>query len=568
MTRRQKLVVALMMPVTLALAALLAAAFAQPIPPVALDAAPPQFDAARALTDTLTLVNNYPDRVVGSQTNTDARRWIIRRFIDLDLPVGTLPFTVTVASQDRAGMQVWATSLGESDEIILVTAHYDIPLDTWPRPEIKPDNAASVAVILELASIFSAEAHQRTLIFMASDSQVYGPAWGAENFTENFPETGKIVAVLDLNYLYPRADRRITLGSIGYRVGYAPLWLRRVSREAVESAGLSMAESAGWREYFERALPFATLDSAAYLRAHIPAVSFSMTPASSQYGDITPTYVFTPVDRLTPLGRAAETWVRTLDALARPPASSMSDFPLDGAHFLPGRVAGWLQLLLFAPLFLATAIVWGKDRPGWEELKPEFMALTAIVVIGLDAYAVAYVLVNLGWLPRYELFPAAPGDPFLLQPAWWAALVVAGAMGFFGWFTFRRGGWGRYADMLEIPYRRATLLIFFSGAVFFFWQINAYTVSALLGPAAYLWFWIEPRRALQGKILNVILALAGALPFAACVSVAVSQAQVGPWWWYLSLGAVYGFFPLIAVAAFIFFAALLLRFLRLGLRDG
>jgi hypothetical protein len=52
------------------------------------------------------------------------------------------------------------------------------------------------------------------------------------------------------------------------------------------------------------------------------------------------------------------------------------------------------------------------------------------------------------------------------------------------------------------------------------------------------------------------------------VYAAVSQSPVGPWWWYLSLGAAYGFFPLIAVAAFIFFAALLLRFLRLGLRDG
>jgi len=171
MTRRQKLVVALMMPVTLALAAMLAAAFAQPIPPVTLSAAPPQFDAARALTDTLTLVNDYPDRVVGSQTNTDARRWIIRRFIELDLPVSTLPFTVTVASQDLAGMQVWAASPGESDEIILVTAHDDTPLS---GNSAFTDNAAGVAVMLEMARIFAAEPHHRTLIFMASDSQVYG----------------------------------------------------------------------------------------------------------------------------------------------------------------------------------------------------------------------------------------------------------------------------------------------------------------------------------------------------------------------------------------------------------
>jgi peptidase M28-like protein len=560
MTRRQKLVVALIMPVTLALAALLAAAFAQPIPPVAVSAAPSQFDAARALTDTLTLRNDYPDRLVGSEINTDARRWIIRRFIDLGLPVGTLPFTVTVASQDRAGMQVWATAPGESDEILLVSAHYDTP------PKENPaftDNAAGVAVLLELARIFSAEPHRRTLIFVASDSHAYGPAWGARNFAEQFERRDKIVAALELSYENPAADF-IDLETTGLYRGGSPVWLRwaapEVDRERWRDPGSAS-------EFIRRALPFDTSDTAAYLRAGIPAIGFhaSEGPLGAIPG-VNPPPQFDPY-----LGQAAETWVRTVDALDPLPASFLSDFRLDGAHFLPGRAAGWLQLLLFVPLFLATAIVWRghrpQDRPGWEELKPEFIAMMAIVIIGLDGYAVAYVLANLGWLPRYPLFPAAPGDPFLLRPAWWAALVIAGAMAFFGWYTFRRGGWGRYPDMLDNPHRRATLLIFFSGAVFFFWQINAYTVSALLGPAAYLWVWIEPRPTLRGKLLNTALALGGALPFAACVSVAVWQSPVGPWWWYLLLSAVYGFFPLVAVGGVIFFAALLLRLLRLGLRD-
>ncbi len=550
MTSRQKSIVALMMPVTLALVVMLAAAFARPVPPVPLSAAPLQFDAGRALTDTVKLTTDYPDRVVGAEAGLRARGWIIRRFLDLGLPVGALPFTVTVASQERAGMQVWATSPGESDEIILITAHYDL------SPNQAAGSAAGLASLLELARLFAAEPHRHTLIFMASDSATYGPAWGAKNFAESFGPRDRIVAALNLNYPNS-AEAQILLDSAGLYQGYAPPWLRQAGRTALEVNGFSAGDPDGALEFFYRALPFAATETAAYLRAGIPAIGFS---AGRSVSDPSGTA------GLQSFGRAAETWLRTADEQAPPRSVALPYFQIDRTHFLPGWIAEPLQLLLFAPLFLAAAIAWQKHRPGWDELQPEFIALMAIVIIGLDGYAVAYSLVNLNLLPRYELYPASPGDPFLLHPAWWAVLVIGGTMAAFGWYTFRGKGWGRYADRLDIPYRRVTLLVFFSAAVFFFWQINAYTVSALLGLAAYLWVWIEPHWTVWGKALNVSLALAGAIPFAVCVYVFASQTPVGPWWWFLTLGAAYGFFPFAAVAAFIFCAALLLRFLRLGLR--
>jgi len=54
--------------------------------------------------------------------------------------------------------------------------------------------------------------------------------------------------------------------------------------------------------------------------------------------------------------------------------------------------------------------------------------------------------------------------------------------------------------------------------------------------------------------------------FAAVVYFFASNFPIGPWWWYLTLGAAYGLFPLLGVVAFFASVALLLRFTRYGLR--
>jgi len=296
----------------------------------------------------------------------------------------------------------------------------------------------------------------------------------------------------------------------------------------------------------DRGLPIHLGDAALYLRAGIPAIRLS-------FGDLSQ-------------GGEIETLVRRLDVRAIDPTDGYS-LRLNRARYLPGLAVAVLQLLLFAPLFLATAMAWQADRPTTDELKPELFAFLAVVIAGLDGYAVAYSLVVARLLPRYELFPATPGDPFLLQPAWWVALAVYGAVALFCWYTFRRGGWGRVADRLNIPYRRTTLLLIFSATVFFAWQLNGYATSLFLGLPAYLWLWIEPRRTLPGKLINTGLALAGLVPVLAGLTFVFRGSEFGPTWWFLTLGAAYGLIPLSAVIGFLVGAALLVRFLRHGLRD-
>jgi len=574
MSRRDKISLALSLPLTLALVGLLAAALARPVPSAPISDAPTRFEANRALSAARRLAVDYPDRVVGSETSRRAQGWLIRQFMNSGLPVEILPFTVVVASQERRGVQVWAASPGTAgdarrDEIILVTAHYDVPQTGIPGAA---DDASGIGAVLELARVFAGAPHQRTLIFMASDSEEYGSFWGAKNFVERFPGRDKIVAVLDLDYLSARELKRINLSSVGLRRGYTPLWLRQVGLGAIEAAGVPAGEADGLFEYLYRAVPIGAADYAAYLRAGVAAVNFGGEPtdaanwrAEYHTPQDTPDKLY--ASAFAAYGRAAEIWIRSVDRLDSIPENEAHYLRLSRTHYLPGEVLDGLQLLLFAPLFLAAFLAWRTARPRRDELQPEFTAFMGLWIIGLDGYAIAFSLVRLGFLPRYEMFPASPRDPFLLNPAWWAVLVIYGGMALFGWLTFRPfRGWGRLADLLDVPQRRLTLLLIFSTLVIVVWYLNGFAASGLLGAAAYAWIWIEPHERPWRKALNVALGLAGVLPFAAVVYFFASNLPIGPWWWYLTLGAAYGLFPLLGVVAFFASVALLLRFTRYGLR--
>src|SRR3990172_4659731 len=98
MSRRDKISLALSLPLTLALVGLLAAALARPVPSAPISDAPTRFEANRALIAARRLTVDYPDRVVGSETSRRAQGWLIRQFMNSGLPVETLPFTLAVAS--------------------------------------------------------------------------------------------------------------------------------------------------------------------------------------------------------------------------------------------------------------------------------------------------------------------------------------------------------------------------------------------------------------------------------------------------------------------------------------
>jgi hypothetical protein len=542
MTPRQQIILALSVPFTVTLAAVLALVSVQPITDVNSPSVETRFDVTRALSDTAFLSAQFPNRVVGSPESARAREWLVGRFADLDLSIETLPFTVTVASQARAGVQVWASVPGASDEAIVVTAHYDTP-EHGGR-----DNAAGAAALLELARIFSSERPRRTLIFMLSDSREYGRAWGARNFVEQRLAAQNVIAALDLDVRSHGAGTQVQVESAGFQFGHAPLWLRQTGLDSIEAAGGQASEAVGAQELIARAFPFDMTEHGMFLRAGIPAIAFSGGAIETS-------------------GRAAEIWVWTVDALDMIPASSSGDWRLTESTYLPAWAALFLPLLLFAPLFLAAAFALRSDRPRLQDFRLELTALLGIVIAGADGYAAAFILQAVRLLPRYEWFPAAPGDPFLLQIQDWVWLVIYGVAAVFAWYTFGRPrSWGHLADQLNVPHRRVTLLMTLTALALAAWLMNGLAAALLMLPAAYLWPWIAPRPTRAGRALNMALALGGVLPWIGVFSGVALTPGLGLWWWFLTLGAAYGLYPLPAVLAGIVGAALCIRFIRLGWR--
>jgi len=72
MSRQDRKLLALSLPLTLILAGLTTALFAKPVPSYPVDPTPPRFDAALALAAARQLATDYPDRVVGSETGRRA----------------------------------------------------------------------------------------------------------------------------------------------------------------------------------------------------------------------------------------------------------------------------------------------------------------------------------------------------------------------------------------------------------------------------------------------------------------------------------------------------------------
>lgn len=540
MTRRQRLTLALVGPLTFVLVVILALGNLQPVPPSPVLASTPiKFNVARAQRLAAELEVLAPVRAVGSPEASTARQWLISQLTALGLTPQTLPFEITVNSQILTGVQVSATLAGASDEVVLITAHVDTPRAGGRS------NALGIAAALELARVLSeGERPARTLIFLFSDAREYGRSWGMQAYLDNLGLRPKIVAALNLEASLGNPNFKIE--SAGFYASYAPLWLRQLSLQAAQP--FQPVEIVGAEEFIARALPFEMTEHGQLLRANVPAVSFT-TPD------------------LAALGPAAENWAHTVAGLNPLPAGFALDWRVSEAQHLPAAWVLVLSLLLFLPLFLATGLEFWDQRPSPQALWPEALGLIAAALPWLNGYAVLFILLQSGLLPVYQAFPATLEDAFLKQPIDWAWALVMGviALSFFDVLA-RPRGWARLADRLNLPTRRATLLLALSVVTLAVWLLNPFAAVLLLAPATFQWIWIVPRPLPAGRALNVLLALGGLLPFlGVCVALSF-MSQLGVWSWFLLTGAMYGLFPFPIILLFAFSLALSLRFLWLGLR--
>ncbi len=536
MSRPAQWIVAALMAAMPVLAAVLMWGFAVPFRVV-----PPQtaaFDEPAAASLAATLTTQFPDRALGSAGQQAATTYLTEQLTALGVTPNTRPFSVTVGGQAQPASLLWAEFPGEQAAVVVLTAHRDTAFGRT--------NAGGVAAALTLAQTY---AGPYSLLVVLSEAHYYGPAWGARQFAtflQDLRQTRPVLAVLELT-----TDEAVplSLNGVGLRNNAAPVFVRVPADAALRTLNQPLNPNP-ISEWVARALPFAISEASTYLSLNVPAVQLR--------------------GPLTQVGPAAHLWLETLPQAAPPALPTWPAWRL-GEGYVPDNVVGFAMLLLFVPLFYATLIT-VRAHLSWGWLRLELEAALAWALIALNALAVPFILVGVGALPGYEMFPATPGDPFLTRTAGWAQAAMLGVGALFAWLIMgRRDSWGRLPNRLPIPWkaRRATALLVLSLACAWLWWLNPFGAGLFLAPLAYIWIWVWPRAPQpQGRWLNGLLLCAGLVPFALLVVALNLLPGYGPSWWFLVLSAAYGLVPLGATAGVVGVWVALARLAWVGWLDS
>ena len=145
---------------------------------------PPSFDGEAAYADLVTIVQDFPQRVAGTDPDNRMGIWVEQQFRAMGLETHIDGFTATVNGKDVALQNVWAVAQGRTQGTIMVLANRDVPpLATQGAG----DNASGVAAMLGLAQAFTVTAHEHTLIFLCTTGDSFG-ALGARRLRRGPPD--------------------------------------------------------------------------------------------------------------------------------------------------------------------------------------------------------------------------------------------------------------------------------------------------------------------------------------------------------------------------------------------
>jgi hypothetical protein len=251
-------------------------------------------------------------------------------------------------------------------------------------------------------------------------------------------------------------------------------------------------------------------------------------------------------------------------ALAQPAQANPTDLALPGGYYLSTENLQWLSLVGLVPLAVAFGFVWQHERPVMAFLQPELLGTFGAWIALANGYAVAFILPLVKILPTLDPPLTSINDPVLTQipVSIVGLLLIGGTIAFYVWFLFlRQRGFGGLADRINLPHRRAALLMLLSFLAMAVWLFGGLAFAALMVLPAWLWIFIEPGLRPSRKIINVVLAVAGIVPFVAALALLPPGFNL----WHLLMAVAYGVLWPIDVLMFLMLTALFIRFVRFGL---
>jgi hypothetical protein len=408
-----------------------------------------RFEGVAAFEFTRVVAEEFPDRVTGTPAAHRAANYLRAQLRNSGYAVILEPFPLWLRGKQVQGENVIALEDGDFPESVAIIAHYDSQFTSHQAAE---DNAAGVGVLLELARVLRLSPHSHGLILVATDAEEWGMIGARE--LAGFLKRHHTEAVISIKYVMAGPPRSLKMNCMGQFAGYTPLWLRQLLVVSGRAQGASVEQATGRQEWIERALEVSEQDQGPLLRAGIPAVNVGMLstqmeaslrrhhttddvfrdfdPAAFQMVGATVEQAVLTLDRHPLLvqgttGSLPSASVQTPRATAWFPSGDAEDFQISPTSYLPGELIYAIQLLFLLPLLLAAFFAAHNfaaadlDLRGWRFFEP----VSWIIPPGL-ATLLLYGLTEMNALPRYELYPATPKDPFLYHlPFALLALLVA-----------------------------------------------------------------------------------------------------------------------------------------------
>jgi len=510
------------------------------------------FEAESACETAKTLATDFPERGMGTPEAAAAAAWIESQMATMGLETERQEFDAWLAGERVTGRNVIGIDEGVRSETVVVIAHYDIPFHVRGGAM---DDASGVGVLLELARIFSREKQKKTLVFIASDGEEWGML-GARHYAGTLPDPGSIRAAISLDCVVLEEPAKITVRGQGQFRGQVPLWLWMLAEDCISKVGGEPMSHETLDQFLSQAVNISATDQGPFLRAGVPGVNlggaFSESPLSRKVYHTT----LDTAENLKPelfdvYGRSAELMVRSLDALDYSTDSNPHYLRTGGRKYVGRSGLLAMQIIVFIPLLMATCFQYYNLRE-----RENFMRATMIEAANLFLFLLPWALALIAlhavvWhnmIPRYELYPATPLDPFLKQPNWGGIglVALAAAVGWVGvWLARRALSFNVRPDFENSKAVCLDMLLTISVITLI---VNGFAACLFLAPAALLWSWIDGGRKPGRIFVNVALVVAAAMPLVLLAATFSGSLRLGPYvLWYFLLGAGYGFFSPLTV---------------------
>jgi len=379
---------------------------------------PVSFDGDQAALDLRTIVEDFPQRVAGTDPDNRMALWVVQQFKQAGLETHIDSFPATVNGKDVALQNIWAVSRGSAKGTILVIANRDIAPTATQGAN---DNASGVAALLALARSFTVTAHDHSIIFLCTSGDSFG-ALGAGRFAQDH-QTDDLWAVIALREVATKDPTGIGLDGWSPAPKAAPPWLWLLSAPAARvNANLEAQLPTVLAQVVRLAVPTSSGSQGPFVARGVPGITVSAA------GDTTPpqsdTIDTVSKETLTKVGSAVQAMIMSIDGMTSPGARSGGTIFLTRSRTLPGGSLALILIALLAPLLAVTVDLFAHCQRARIALRPAAVRACLHLAPWLVLLVIIYLANMLGQLPKSPGAVIPPDSHVAANPRYLRVIIL------------------------------------------------------------------------------------------------------------------------------------------------